>query len=135
MAKLYKKEESELLVYCLKNSLSMFVHGNHIDISSPCGHWKLTSMLDGTLSIYHKNETAGDTDENSPIPGYHLHSVKYSSAISYFKYITDHDYSRLSNPFSAKTRSNKSSVKKRRISRIKKLKESIIRSVCRFVEA
>lgn len=95
----YKKESNEIIEYCRKNGLSVWLQNKCISICSIRSEWKIALDKKNRIVLYHKNDFETDRDHLSEIKGYHFQGdVRRSSVVEYLGYIVEHDYFRMLNP-------------------------------------
>lgn len=94
----YGKELTALMDFSRKNALCFCISDRFLQLNTPSSRWRLAPAEDGRgLCLYHKNSLR-PTDDDSPVPGYHLQRVLRSSIVGYCKYIVAHDSYRMANP-------------------------------------
>lgn len=99
IAKHYRKESKEILDFCGKNGLAVYLGCRSIVVTSPRSKWKIAVGSDAQLTLYHQNTYETERDHLSEIVGYHLQGdVFKDSVMDYLKYIIDHDHFRMFNP-------------------------------------
>lgn len=95
----YRVECAEILEYCRKNGLSVFLTNRYISIHSIGSIWRIALDQTNDLVLYHRNDFETDNDHLSQIKGYHLQrDVRRNSIMEYLDYIVDHDYFRMLHP-------------------------------------
>lgn len=99
LIKYYKREDDEIVDFCRKNGLSVYLGNKCISICSIRSKWKIALDKKNRIVLYHKNDFTTDKDHLSEISGYHLQGdARRNSIVAYLQYIVDHDYYRMLNP-------------------------------------
>ena len=99
LVKQYKREENEILDFCRRKGLSVYLDNMFITIYSIQSKWKIALDKNNKIILYHKNDFTTAKDHLSKISGYHLQGdAQRNSIVDYLQYIVDHDHFRMLNP-------------------------------------
>ena len=99
LVKQYKREENEILDFCRRKGLSVYLDNMFITIYSIRSKWKIALDKNNRIILYHKNDFTTAKDHLSKISGYHLQGdAQRNSIVDYLQYIVDHDHFRMLNP-------------------------------------
>ena len=101
IARQYRRESKEIVDFCRKNGLAVYLGRWSITVTSPRSTWKIAVGGNMQLALYHQNTYETARDHLSEIKGYHLQGdVSCLNVVDYLKYIIEHDFFRMLNPVS-----------------------------------